>query len=115
MPGKVNFVIKANGSWIRTWQVKNNAVPFDISNYTFELEVKKKRGAAQAAFLNLTVGNGITIVDAPLGKIKIEIPPNTSITSNETYFYDLIAIVNNKAYVWIEGQMTFEPGTSYRT
>lgn len=115
MAAKVNFVIKANGSWIRTWQVKNNGVPFNISNYTFELEVKKKRGSAETPFLNLTMGNGITMVDASIGKFQIEIPPNTSIVSNQTYFYDLIAIVNNKAYVWIEGQMTFEPGVSYRT
>src|SRR5690606_19708406 len=108
-----NFKIKANGYFTRVWQIKNSGVPTDLTGFDFELEVKKIKGSASAKFLNLTIGNGITIVDAINGKIQIDIPPSPSITTTQTYFYDLIAIKDGKPYVWLEGEMTFEPGVSY--
>lgn len=112
-PVKQNFKIKANGYWTQVWQIKNGDVPFDITGYNFELEIKKNRGFASPKFLNLVVGDGITVEDAQTGKIKIEIPPQNSVVGSVTYVYDLIAIKDGKPYVWIEGEMTFEAGVSY--
>lgn len=112
-PQKANFKLKANGYFTRVWQVKNSGVPADITGFDFELEVKKVKGSASTKFLNLTVGNGITIVDAANGKIQIDIAPQPSLTTTQTYFYDLIAIKDGKPYVWLEGEMVFEPGVSY--
>lgn len=112
-PARANFKIKANGHWTQTWQIKNGGVPMDITGYDFELEVKKNKGSISTKFLNLTMGNGITIADAETGKIQIDIEPQPSLTSQQIFFYDLIAIKDGKPYVWLEGEMTFDPGVSY--
>lgn len=111
--GKANFKIRANGQWTQVWQIRNKGQPMNITGYGFELEVKRQKGANQPKFLNLVVGDGITIVDATQGKIKIDIPPQPQINTPTTYMYDLIAIVNDEPFVWLEGTMAFEPGVSY--
>lgn len=113
-PAKANFTVKANGYWTKVWQLKNGGQPMDITGFDFELEIKKVRGAGGAKFLNLTVGDGITIINAADGKIQIEIPPQPSITTKQVYFYDLLMVINNKEVVPLEGEITFEPGVSYR-
>ncbi len=110
---KYNIKIKANGCWAETWQIKNNGQPFDITGFDFELEVKKAKGFTQPKFLDLKVGSGITIVDASLGKILIEIEPQPEISSPTTYVYDLIMIQNGCPQVLIEGSIEFQPGVSY--
>lgn len=112
-PAKANFKIKANGTWIQVWQIKNAGVPFDITGYDFELEIKKTKGATISKFLDLTIGNGITVLDAANGMLQLEIGPQISLTATQVFVYDLIAIKDGKPYVWLEGEMTFEPGVSY--
>lgn len=112
-PAKANFKIKANGYWTKVWQIKNAGAPMDITGFDFEIEIKKAKGSRVPKFMDLTVGDGITIVDALEGKIKIDIPPQDAIAATTTYYYDLIAIKDGKPYVWLEGEMIFDPGVSY--
>ena len=113
-PAKANFFIKANGYWERVWQIQNEGVAYDITGYTFELEVKTAKGLNSTRILNLTTGDGITIDNAEEGKILVEIPPLPQITKTTTYVYDLLAIKDGKGKVWLEGTMTFDPGSSYQ-
>ena len=114
MAAKLNFIIKTNGTWVQVWQVKNAGIPVDITGYTFELEIKKNRGPSiDSRILNLTIGQGITLVDPVQGKLQLEIAPNPAIIKNETYVYDFVATVGGKRYVWLEGQIVLEPGVSY--
>lgn len=112
-PARANFKIKANGYWTKVWQITNAGQPFDLTGFDFELEVKKIRGSSGAKFLNLRVGEGITILDPLEGKIQLEIEPQPQVTATQVYYYDLIAIRDGKPYVWLEGEMQFEPGVSY--
>lgn len=112
-PAKQDFKIKANSQWTQVWQVQSNGVPIDITDFQFEIEVKKARGHNIAAFIDLSVGNGITILDGPNGQIQIDIPQQPSITTEVTYVYDLIAVIEGLPYCWIEGHITFIPGVSY--
>jgi hypothetical protein len=113
-PATANFKIKTNGTWTQTWQITNGGVPIDISNYTFEVCIRAARGPKAKVYMTLSVGSGITISDAANGKITIEIPPMPLIQHTTVTFYDLLAIVNGKGTVWIEGKMTLDPGTSYQ-
>jgi hypothetical protein len=115
MVAKVNFRVKCNGHWIQTWQLKNGGLPLDITGYEFEMEIKKVRGAAVGdnRIMQLALGTGITIVDAALGKLKVEIAPQPLVTKSATYVYDFISRVGGKTSVLFEGQIIFEPGVSY--
>lgn len=113
-PARQNFLIKTNTHWSRTWQILNSGVAFDITGYDFELELRTTKGSsATPAYLTLSVGDGITIVDEALGKIKVEIEPQTAILTKTDYYYDLIAIASGKPYTWLEGKITFDPGVSF--
>jgi hypothetical protein len=112
-PQKYDFTVKANGYWTRVWQIKNNGVPLDITSYSFEMSIKKSRGAAGTPYLDLAMGTGIEIEDAALGKIRISIEPDATIDSTVKYQYDLLAVIDSKPYVWLYGTITFEPGVSY--
>lgn len=112
-PAKANIKIKANGYWTQIWQIKNNSVPLDITDYDFKLDIKKARGKNVTSFLVLEVGSGITIVDALNGKIQLEINEQPMLVTTQDFVYDLIAIKNTKPYVWIEGTITFDPGVTY--
>lgn len=112
-PQKQDFRIKANGTWVKTLVFSANDVPLNLTGYTFEMEVKSKQGAASTKYFTLSTGSGITVVDVNTGTITIEIPPKPDITKPTVYFYDIIAIVDSKPYVWLYGTLTFEPGTSY--
>lgn len=112
-PQQYNFTVKANGYWTRVWQIKTAGVPVDLTNYTFEMEIKKNRGSTAPAYLELGMGTGIQLEDAVNGKIRISIEPDPTIAATTVYQYDLLAIVDNKPYVWLYGTITFEPGVSY--
>jgi hypothetical protein len=112
-PAKINFTLKGNSQFERVWQITNNGSPVDISTYTFELEVKVARGLNSKRILNLTIGSGLSFEDAVNGKLRISIPPQTSIVTTTAYVYDFIMIKSSKPYVLIEGTMTIEPGVSY--
>lgn len=112
-PAKANFNIKANGYWEKVWKIYNLGEPMDLSGYTFELEVKAHRGKNSPRLFNLSMGQGIEVDDPLSGEIQVTIPPIPDLKSTKTYAYDFIAIKNDKATVWIQGSMTFDPGVSY--
>lgn len=113
-PAKQNFIIKANGNWEPIWQIQNSGVPFDITGYTFELTVRNGVGNTAPIIINLTTANnGIVVNDVLNGKIQIFIVPQPQIKQKVVYNYDLAAIKSGKHYIWMEGTMTFDPGTSY--
>lgn len=112
-PAKANFTLKNNGYWERTWQIQNNGEPFDITDYTFELEIRNGKGQSATRLLQLTTGSGIEIVSPLEGKIKITIPPQPQLTAKQTFYYDLLAIKDSKSYVWLEGTIVFEIGVSF--
>jgi hypothetical protein len=112
-PAVYNFKHKTNGYWTKVWQINNSGVPLDISDYIFEMEIRSIKGPQGKLLENLTIGSGITVVDAVNGKIQIEIPPMPDIKTTQIAFYDLKATVNGKGVIWVEGKITLDPGVSY--
>jgi hypothetical protein len=112
-PAKKNFKIKTNSYWSQVWQIKSDGIAVDITNYDFKIEIKNAPGIKNPDVLALTLGAGITIVDAPTGKIKVEIQPQTQIMNTTTYVYDLLVTINGTPYNWMEGQITFDPGVTF--
>jgi hypothetical protein len=112
-PAKANFTIKANGYFERVWQITNAGVPFDVTGYTFEIEVRNGKGNTSPVIVTLVMGDGITVTDAVNGKLAISIAPQPQITIKSVYHYDLMAIKDGKNKVWLEGTMTFDPGATY--
>lgn len=112
-PARQDFVIRANTHWERIWQIKSNGVPLDISSYDFRMELKYERGLDSRTFLSLSVGDGITLIDASQGQFKITIEPQTAITQRKVFQYDLLVTIAGYNYVWVEGLIAFEPGVTY--
>jgi hypothetical protein len=47
-----------------------NGVPFDFTNYTLSLVLKASPTATDASGITFTVGSGLTVVAAKLGKVN---------------------------------------------
>jgi hypothetical protein len=113
-PAVVNLKIKTNGYYTALWHIQSNSVDVDLTGYTFEITVRETKGFHGKIVYELTTENGgISITDAAGGQIQVEIAPTTSIKDTKVCFYDLLAKKNGKEYVWIEGKITLDPGTSY--
>lgn len=116
-PATANLRIKTNGYYTAVWQIKSNDVAVDLTGYTFELTVREAKNISARVIYELntedSTDGSITISDTPEGKITVEIKPKSSIKETKICFYDLLAKFAGKEYVWVEGRITLDPGTSY--
>lgn len=110
---KYNIKKNANACWTQNWQIKNQGVAFDISSCVFEIDFKKKRGPQEPSLLTLKMGDGIDVVDAAEGIIRVFIGIQPNILSNTTYIYDLLMTQGNCSQVLIEGSLEIIPGITY--
>ena len=108
-PAKYDFTVRCNETFSSDWTIKSSGLVQDITNIDFKLQVKQKKGSAVVAVKTLTVGSGLTKVDAVNGVLRISFAGDTSVTSTQTYVYDLVATVVGVPSVWVEGIIRFEP------
>lgn len=110
---KYNIKKHANACWTQTWQIKNKGVPVDLTGIDFEMEFKKKRGPNEPKFLELKIGQGITIVDAVEGIIEVFIGVQDSMTTPSSFVYDLLMIQGTCSQVLVEGTLEISLGVTY--
>lgn len=109
-PASKNLRIKTNGTYRATWQINSNGVPVDLTGYTFKMTIRLDSGldGAIAGEADVTINE-----PANQGKVIVEIPPMPAIESPVNAYYDLLASIGGKDYVWIEGRIKLEPGATY--
>lgn len=107
------IVIKANSVWSNNWAITNRKQTFDITGYGFKMELKSIKSPVEPAYLSLSLGNGIELIDPVEGLINLRIDPKPDIIVPTKFYYDLLIIRNNIPQVILEGIIEFLPGTTY--
>lgn len=84
-----------------TFTVDINGTVLDLSNYTIAMQVKN---SSNRILLNLTIGNGITMVDAVNGVFRIDpvITPNVI----GTHRYDIEFTNSGVVSTYVEGKFS---------
>lgn len=106
MSASYNLVCEQATTFNFQFQIKNDATPWNLTNYTVEMTVRPYVGA-QTSILFATNSNGLIAVNGPLGRVTVTVPAST--TTNfvpNRYVYDLIFDSGTEVIRVLEGQFT---------
>jgi len=103
-------VIRTNNIWYRrslprgdtlridyqvTQMVDNTEVVVDLTGSTLTYSCKVRPTSSTYVFPPLTIGSGITLVDAPNGKLRIEVPSSVTDTLAPGEYYTDLEMVSS--------------------
>lgn len=99
------WIAYKNGHNTFTVTFTQNSVAFNISAYTFTVNIRKI--GASTNDLQLTQGSGVTNGGAS-GILTIDLTQTQASTTlpGDYYFYEIIYVINSKTYAFIEGGLT---------
>jgi hypothetical protein len=83
-----DFYMLAGDDWSRqiTWSI--NSVPVNITGYSVTVKISAQKGQ-ETPDIELTVGSGVTLIDAANGKFSLTVTDAQSLYLKGVYFYDV--------------------------
>lgn len=79
----------------------------DLSGLTLKWSLARTN--TSTALLTKTVGSGITVTDAALGKFKVELTPSDTDKFSGEYYHEVRASQGQKAWTLLSDYITFVP------
>ncbi|ETK36140.1 hypothetical protein [Microbispora sp. ATCC PTA-5024] len=107
MADTVSVTIPEGSDTSRTWRLTTDGAPLDLSGVTVTAVIKPSPAYEDddAAAHTLTAGNGLTILDAAEGTVRLDIP--TLVTdAPSTWWYKIIPTVSGETEPAIVGWIT---------
>jgi hypothetical protein len=106
MSASYNLVCEQATTFNFQFQIKNDATPWNLTNYTVEMTVRPYVGAT-TSILAATNSNGLIAVDGPNGRVTVTVPASTTtgFVPNR-YVYDLVFDSGTVVTRVLEGQFT---------
>ena len=105
MASTVSLTLTEDDTPLRTWQITQAGSPLNLGAATIIMVIKASQHVeddAVTGVYTLTVGSGLTLVDASLGKVEAEIPPAVT-ASPGTWFYKIRVTVTGNTETAIDG------------
>lgn len=106
MSATYNLVCEQATTFNFQFQIKNDATPWNLTNYIVEMTVRPFVGA-QTSILFASKANGLIAVDGPNGRVTVTVPfATTEAFVPGRYVYDLIFDSGTVVTRVLEGQFT---------
>ena len=106
MSATYNLVCEQATTFNFQFQIKNDATPWNLTNYTVEMTVRPFVGAT-TSILVATNSNGLIAVDGLLGRVTVTVPASTTLNFvPNRYVYDLVFDSGTVVTRVLEGQFT---------
>lgn len=105
MASTVSLTLIEDDTPLRTWQITQAGTPLNLSAATIVMVIKASQHVeddAATGVYTLTVGSGLTVVAAALGKVEAEIPADVTATV-ATWFYKIRVTITGNTETAIDG------------
>lgn len=110
MASTVSLTLTEDDTPLRTWQITQAGTPLNLASATVVMVIKASQHVeddAATGVYTLTIGSGLTLVDASLGKVEAEIPSAVTATVG-TWFYKIRITITGNTETAIDGWISVQ-------